>query len=116
MTSSHGYGPHRPEDAPNSVTVLSPSVHSCGWDRGHAPGCVVSSYPRPEVRPIPAELLEQRRQLNELASAAGLEVAAQLLTCTCPNPMATGRTGRRVHRSECPLVVRDCQPEVTTDG
>lgn len=60
MTSPHRYGPHRPEDAPNAVTVLTPSPRHGG-----------SAAPLEVVRALPAELVAQRAQLNELARARG---------------------------------------------
>jgi hypothetical protein len=59
MTSPHPYGPHRPEDAPNAVTVLGP-----GLNQGS------TSYPMPEVRPLPAALVRQRERINQLAHEA----------------------------------------------
>lgn len=54
MTSTHPYGPHRPEDAPNAVTVLGSGM-----------------WPAPEVRPIPSALVRQRARVNELARMRG---------------------------------------------
>lgn len=58
MTARHQYGPHRPEDAPNSVTVLSPSRRYGGTGR-----------PVPQVRALPPEVVAQRAARNELARA-----------------------------------------------
>lgn len=60
MTARHRYGPHQPEAAPNSVTVLSPSRRFGG-----------SGSPQPEVRAIPAGLVKQRADMNELARRQG---------------------------------------------
>lgn len=71
MTAPHRYGPHQPEAAPNAVTVLTPAGHSCGREQGHAPGCVVTRWPEPEVRQLPAALARQRERINQLAHEAG---------------------------------------------
>lgn len=57
MPSPHPYGPHRPEDAPNAVSVLS---------GGASQGRPVIT----EVRQLPAALVRQREQLNTLAHEA----------------------------------------------
>ena len=79
MTTRHPYGPHRPEAAPNSVTILAPAIRSCGASScgagfGHRLSCVVLRYPQPEIRPIPSALVRQRAQLN---TRAHLEAWAQ---------------------------------------
>jgi hypothetical protein len=52
------YGPHRDQDAPNAVTVLGPN-----------------RWPAAVVRPLPAALVRQRRELNERARRAALGLA-----------------------------------------
>lgn len=49
------YGPHRDQDAPNAVVILGPEP-----------------WPQPRTAPMPAELVKQRRDVNELARQAGL--------------------------------------------
>jgi hypothetical protein len=61
VTSSHRYGPHREEDAPNAVTVYGP-----GTTQGGQP------YPAAEVRPIPDALRRQREWINQNAHFAAL--------------------------------------------
>lgn len=60
MPSPHRYGPHRPEDAPNAVTILS--------------GGTTSRTPvRREVVPMPPALVRQRAQVNARAQLAALQ-------------------------------------------
>ena len=59
MTQPHPYGPHRPEDAPNAVTVLT---------GGRRQGTPIRS----EVVPMPAALVRQREWINENAHFAAL--------------------------------------------
>lgn len=60
MATGRQYGPHRPEDAPNSVTVLGSG-----------------KWPNPEVRPIHPALVRQREQVNTAAHEAGF------IACPC---------------------------------
>lgn len=74
MTSSHPYGPHRPEDAPNVVTVLGSG-----------------KFPAPELRPIPAALVAQRERINYLAHHTKHESNSRLVEAanTEPDQLAT---------------------------
>lgn len=79
------YGPHRPADAPDSVLVLHGNRR-------------MGVQPYTTVEPLPAALVRQRRQLNQLA--AGVLVR--------PIPLvATAATARgRARLVQCAIAAR----------
>lgn len=84
--SSHRYGPHRPEDAPNAVTVLAGGTRS-------------RTQVRTEVHPIPLELVRQRYWLNTLAHYGAILAG---VLAPCPHDWVTSsREGWAVFCRRC---------------